>query len=110
MHLIKRQTVEAFWKKHPDARAWLIAWIEVVRQARWRHLADIRTTYRDADEVLVDARRVYVFNVKGNKYRLITGMQPARPPKVNGTIFVKFFLTHAEYDKELWKSRIEVPS
>jgi mRNA-degrading endonuclease HigB of HigAB toxin-antitoxin module len=55
---------------------------------------DIRNTWRDTDAV----GGYTVFNIKGNRYRLIT--------KINyksHVIFIKSVCTHAEYDKEQWK-------
>ncbi|MBC1224728.1 type II toxin-antitoxin system HigB family toxin [Nostoc sp. UCD121] len=43
-------------------------------------------------------RRITVFNIKGNKYRLIVDIRYS-----SQTIFIKYVLTHPEYDKERWK-------
>jgi mRNA interferase HigB len=56
---------------------------------------DIRQIYRDADAV----GNFVVFNIKGNNYRLIVGIDYA-----DQTVYFKYFLTHAEYDKDKWKN------
>jgi mRNA interferase HigB len=65
------------------------------KSAEWQNLVELREAYPSAD--LVD---IYtVFNIKGNHYRLIAEINYR-----SGTIFVRNILTHAEYDKEQWKS------
>jgi mRNA interferase HigB len=72
----------------------LDAWFRIAKRAKWTSLNDVRKTFRDTDEV--DGRTV--FDIKGNKFRLITGVNYQ-----SQTIFIKHVLTHAEYDKEGWK-------
>src|SRR5437667_5691478 len=67
MRIIKRGALEQFWQKHPDAKASLEAWYGVVRKANWKTPAEMKQVYRNADLV---GRRT-VFNIAGNKYRLI---------------------------------------
>jgi HigB_toxin, RelE-like toxic component of a toxin-antitoxin system len=55
----------------------------------------VRLIYRDAEAV----GSFTVFNIKGNTYRLIVGIDYE-----NQTIYYKYFLTHAEYDKDKWKN------
>ena len=95
MRIIKRGALVAFWQEHPDARPGLESWYAVVRQATWKNPAELRTVYRNADLV---GRRT-VFNVAGNKYRLI-----ARVHYQSQRVFVLFILTHSDYDRGAWKS------
>jgi HTH-type transcriptional regulator/antitoxin HigA len=67
MRVIKRGALEQFWQKHPDAKVSLEAWYGVVRKANWKTPAEMKQVYRNADLV---GRRT-VFNIAGNKYRLI---------------------------------------
>jgi len=94
MRIIKRGALVEFWQQHPDARASLESWYGVVRKAAWKTPAEMRTVYGNADVV---GRRT-VFNIAGNKYRLIAGVnyQTQR-------VFVLYILTHAEYDQGDWK-------
>ena len=72
----------------------------VALHAQWENLLDVRATYRATDQV----GGCLVFNVCGNKYRFIVGVRYADVElKRGGTLFVKHFLTHAEYDKNRWK-------
>jgi mRNA interferase HigB len=70
-------------------------WYTAVRKANWRSLEDIRQIYRDADAV----GNFVVFNIKGNDYRLIVGIDYE-----DQTVYFKYLLTHAEYDKDRWKN------
>jgi mRNA interferase HigB len=94
MRVIKRGALVQFWQNHPDARASLESWYGVVRQANWATPAHLKQVYRNADLV---GRRT-VFNIAGNKYRLI-----ARVNYHTQRVFVLHLLTHAEYDRGAWK-------
>ena len=94
MRVIKRGALVQFWERHPDARASLESWYAVVRKAVWKSPAELKQVYPSADPV---GRRT-VFNIAGNKYRLI-----ARVNYQTQRVFVLFVLTHAEYDRGDWK-------
>lgn len=94
MRVIKRGALEFFRGKHSDARANLESWYEVVRKADWKTPAELKRVYLNAD--LVGRRRV--FNIPGNKYRLI-----ARANYQTQRIFILYVLTRAEYDRGTWK-------
>lgn len=83
-----------FWQQHPDAKASLESWYAVVRKATWETPAEMKAVYHNADLV---GRRT-VFNIAGNKYRLI-----ARVNYQAQRVFVLHILTHAEYDRGDWK-------
>jgi mRNA interferase HigB len=94
MRIIKRGALEQFWQRRPDAKASLESWYTVVRKANWKTPAELKRVYHNADLV---GRRT-VFNIAGNKYRLI-----ARVNYQTQRVFVLYLLTHAEYDKGAWK-------
>jgi mRNA interferase HigB len=93
MRIIKRGALVKFWQKHPDARTSLESWYAVVRKAAWKTPSELKQVYSNADLV---ARRT-VFNIAGNKYRLI-----ARVNYQTQRVFVLYILTHAEYDRGVW--------
>jgi mRNA interferase HigB len=97
MHIISRRAIGAARKRHPGASSWLDAWWVVARKAVWTNLTDVRQAYRNADEV----GQCLIFNACGNSYRLICRFSYANSWQ-NGTLLVKHFLTHAEYDKQKW--------
>jgi mRNA interferase HigB len=81
-------------EQYPDAKAALQTWFAVASTAEWSSLTDIRKTYPATDMV----GDLAIFNIRGNHYRLVVRMAfRAR------RIYVKEFLTHAEYDKGGWK-------
>ena len=98
MNVIARPAVDVAVARHADAETWLEAWWITAKAARWESLTDVRLDYPAADQV----GRCLVFNARGNKYRLIVRVVYANSWQ-NGTLFVKQFLTHAQYDKEYWK-------
>jgi mRNA interferase HigB len=67
MHIISRKALREFWNAHPDAELPLRPWEAIVKRADCRDWADLKATYVSADEV----EKYVVFNVGGNKYRLI---------------------------------------
>ena len=98
MHIIARPAIDQAISRHPDATNWLNHWWSIASTERWQSLADVRVVYPATDQV--DC--CLVFNVRGNKYRLICRVTYSNEWQ-RGTLLVKHFLTHAEYDHEDWK-------
>ncbi len=88
--------LKRFWADHPDAEEPLRAWHRVAEDAVWDRFADLRQVYPSADPV----GRCIVFNVGGNKYRLIAAVHFNRHK-----VFVLAILTHAVYDRQKWKEQ-----
>ncbi|KAF0244523.1 MAG: hypothetical protein FD167_3633 [bacterium] len=95
MRIISKKRLREFWENHPEAKEPLLAWYRITEKARWQNLADTRKDFSHADSVGVCT----VFNIKGNHYRLITSIR-----YLTQTVYILYVLTHAEYDKERWKS------
>jgi mRNA interferase HigB len=72
----------------------LVAWHQVARHAAWTSLLNIRREFPTADQV----GAVIVFNIRHNRYRLIT-----RVEFLKQLIFIKALLNHREYEREDWK-------
>ena len=94
MHVISGKKLRAFWELHPDAKSPLVAWLREAEHAEWESFADVRDRFPNADQV----GKFTVFNIGGNKYRLIAVIHFNR-----GKVYVRHVLTHADYDKEGWK-------
>jgi mRNA interferase HigB len=90
VNVISRKTLVEFYERRPDAMEALETWYRVCKKATWRNFNEVRTAYPSAD-VVGDDRMV--FNIKGNKYRLI-----ARFSFRYKAIQVKWIGTHAEYN------------
>jgi mRNA interferase HigB len=94
MHVISEKKLREFWATHPDAETPLRSWLREAEHSDWEKFADVRQSYPHADQV----GRLTVFNVGGNKYRLVAAIHFNR-----GKLFVRHVLTHAEYDQGGWK-------
>jgi mRNA interferase HigB len=94
MHVISEKLLRDFWRSHPQAETPLRAWLRVAEHADWQNFADVRANYAAADQV----GKFTVFNIGGNKYRLITAIHFNR-----GKVYVRMVLTHADYDRGGWK-------
>jgi mRNA interferase HigB len=99
MRIIKPATLKDWAVRHPDAAGGLEKWMTLVEEADWRNFIEMRAVFSSADEVTVESgRRVVVFNIGGNKYRLIAAVHYNTQ-----IVYTMLFMTHAEYDKDKWK-------
>jgi mRNA interferase HigB len=98
MHVLSRPAIHQAIERHADAAGWLEKWWQNASKERWESLREVRALYPATDQV--DC--CLVFNAMGNRYRLIVRVSYANE-WTRGTLLVKYFLTHAEYDKDEWK-------
>ena len=91
MRVIAKKTLRNFWQKHNDCQQQLKTWHKEAAEASWRLPSAIKSEYPNAS-ILQDNR--VVFNIKGNKYRLIVKFDYKY-----GWAWIRFIGTHAEYDK-----------
>jgi mRNA interferase HigB len=102
MRIITRQRLREFAQQHPDAAEPLQNWYRLLREAKWQSLQDVRRVYPHADAVTVGSgKSVTVFNICGNKYRLIAAIHYNRQ-----RLYVLGLFRHAEYSKGFWKKRL----
>jgi mRNA interferase HigB len=94
MHVISEKKLREFWERWPAAKAPLRAWHRVAERATWESFADIRRAYPAADQV----GQCTVFNISGNKFRLVVVVHFNR-----GRLYIRHVMTHQEYDKGEWK-------
>jgi mRNA interferase HigB len=95
MHVISYRRLREFSKRHADCRDGLDDWFKVANRANWSNLVEVQSVFPKAEAV----GNFTVFNIRGNNYRLIVSIDYEKQ-----VIFVKYILTHAEYDKENWKN------
>lgn len=93
MRIISRKTLRLFWEKpqYADAEQALKAWFREATNADWATPSEIKAVFRTASIV---ANNRVVFNICGNKYRLIV--------RVNYSyrvLYIRFVGTHAQYDR-----------
>ena len=94
MHIISQKSLRTFWEKHPSAKNPLQSWFTRTKKAEWDSLEDVKADFGSADQV----GRLTVFDIGGNKYRLIAHIHFNREK-----VYVRYVLTHPEYDKGVWK-------
>jgi mRNA interferase HigB len=94
MNVISFKRLRDFASAHRDAYTALAAWYKTAKRANWQNLAELKQTYPTADLV----GRYVVFNIGGNKYRLIS-----RIVYRSQTVFVVAVMSHPEYDLGKWK-------
>ena len=95
MHVISKKALREFWKQYPDSQTPLMRWFKLMTRNPFGSFTELRAVFPSAD--LVDG--LTVFNIGGNKYRLITAIHFNR-----GKVYVRHVLTHGEYDKEGWRT------
>ena len=100
MNVISFKRIRSFTSLHRDAASSLTAWYTVVKKARWQNLAELKQVYPSADLV----GRYTVFNIKGNKYRLVS-----RIVYRSKTVFIVAIMTHQQYDRGTWKNEYDGP-
>lgn len=94
MHVISRKALRDFWERHPESESPLTRWYTIVRKTDFKDFNELRTTFPSADWV----EGLIVFNIGGNKYRLIAAVHFNRK-----RIYVRYVLTHEEYDQGAWR-------
>ncbi len=97
MRVLSKKALREFWeqKKYQDAEKPLRYWYDIVRKADWGDFSDVRNDFRTADVL----QNCVIFDIGGNKYRLI-----AKIDYKYKIVYVRFILTHKDYDKGGWKS------
>lgn len=91
MRVIAKKILRNFWKKNTDSEQQLKTWYKEASKADWKSPNDIKDEYAKAS--ILKSGRV-VFNIRGNKYRLIVDINYDRQ-----WVFIRFIGTHKEYDK-----------
>ncbi|MBI3020406.1 MAG: type II toxin-antitoxin system HigB family toxin [Candidatus Omnitrophica bacterium] len=94
MHVLTKKPLVVFWNRYPDSEGSLTAWHREMRSGKYTTFHELRAVFPKADKV----GNKIVFNVGGNKYRLIAAIHFNR-----GKVFVRHVLTHKEYDEGKWK-------
>lgn len=91
MRIISRTKIIEYYTEHADSRVALEEWFTKTKKAQWTCFDDIKRTFNSVDAV---GNQHYVFNIRGNNYRLIVVVK-----FTIGTVLIRFVGTHAEYDK-----------
>lgn len=95
MHVISRKVLRQFWQEYPDSETALIRWLKIIESVSFQSFEELRSVFPHADLVA----NLIVFNIGGNKYRLLASIHFNRQK-----VYIRYILTHSEYDKDRWKS------
>ena len=94
MRVITTRRLLNFSSSYKDAFEPLQSWRKLMEFGSYKNFAEVRQVFRSADKV----GDLFVFNICGNKYRVITYLQFERQ-----LCYIKTVLTHKEYDRDGWK-------
>jgi mRNA interferase HigB len=109
MRIITLKALKEEVERHPDARSSVDNWLDNTLDAQWTDSHEMKAVFPYADNV----GSCTVFNIAGNKYRLIARVfyadkvgRPGKRPR-SGRVYYLDLLTHAEYSKEKWKAKCD---
>lgn len=91
MRIIAKSTLVAYYNRNPKAKASLVDWYEKTKKAKWKCFADVKKTFNSVDNV---GNKRYVFNIKGNNYRMVVLIK-----FTVSHVLIRFIGTHTEYDQ-----------
>ena len=94
MHVISRKALRQFWEQNPDSETALVRWFRIVDRQDFTSFDALSATFPTADRV----GGLIVFNIGGNKYRLIASIHFNRRK-----IYIRHVLTHSDYNEGDWK-------
>ena len=91
MRIFTEQILKEYADNHPDSKPALQYWVSTVTKSRWSCFADIKRTFNNVDNI---GNQRYVFNIKGNNYRIVVVIKFTIQ-----FIYIRFVGTHKEYEK-----------
>lgn len=94
MHVISRKKLNEFGDRYPEAKTALKKWFDLIKKGNFKSFVEVKQTFASADQV----GRLTVFNIGGNKIRLIAAIHYNRQK-----VYIRAVLTHSEYDLDKWK-------
>jgi mRNA interferase HigB len=98
MRVISVKALRDFYGRHQNAQGPLVVWLKVMEANAAHTFVELKRTFGSVDRVSVKGRELYIFDIGGNKYRLIAAIHYNRQ-----MVFVRHVLTHAQYDTGSWK-------
>ena len=99
MHVISRKRLLDFGASHPDAREPLLEWDRIVAHKQYANTAEEKADFPSVDFI---GQGKAVFNICGNRYRLVVEMNL----RGRGLALVRHVVTHAEYDRLIARKRL----
>ena len=93
MRVLGTEVLDKAKRAHRDLTSSVATWLMIAREAKWKNLNEMRLTWRNADCV----KGKTIFNIKGNRYRLIAIVNYA-----SQTVVIRTLVTHDEYSRGKW--------
>ena len=91
MRIFTEQALKEFAQTHSESKVALQVWSKAVKKSDWKNFADVKKTFNSVDAI---GGQRYVFNVKGNEYRIVAVIK-----FTVGFLYVRFIGTHSDYDR-----------
>ena len=91
MRIFTEKTLKEYIEIHSDTKTAIQEWVDIVKRSEWTCFADVRRTFNSADAV---GNQRYVFNIKGNCYRIVAVIKFTIK-----FVYIRFIGTHSEYDR-----------
>ncbi len=91
MRIVTFRAIKEYVEKDANAAVALYEWYHRVRRANWNNLLELKKDFNSVDYV---GNERYVFNIKGNHYRIVCIIIFA-----SKKVYIRFIGTHAQYNK-----------
>ena len=91
MRIFTEQTLKEYIANNPKSKVALQEWVTIVKKSNWNCFSDVKSKFNSVDNV---GNQHYVFNIKGNTYRLVVVIKFTIK-----FVYIRFIGTHSEYDK-----------
>ena len=91
MRIFVYKTLVDYYTKYPESKTALEEWFWKTKKCEWKNFAEMKKTFNSVDSA---GNQRYVFDIKGNTYRLV-----AIVLFVPRYVYIRFIGTHREYDK-----------
>lgn len=95
MHIITQKRIWEAKEQFPDAASALNGWFRVMNKNQFNSFSDLKKSFKSVDKVGC----LYVFDVGGNKLRLIASIHFNKK-----RVYIRYILNHSDYDKGFWKT------
>ncbi|MEI8208494.1 MAG: type II toxin-antitoxin system HigB family toxin [Methylococcales bacterium] len=96
MHIITQKRINDAKAVYPETATALDHWYKTMKLGKYRDFSELRLSFASVDKV----GKLFVFDIGGNKLRLIAAIHFN-----TGKVFIRHIFSHAEYDQNLWKKQ-----
>lgn len=91
MRVISFRKLREYFEKDPAARVSMQEWFKIVKKAEWENFNEMKRTFNSVDSV---GNQRYVFNIKGNNYRVI-----AKVLFQYQRVYIRWVGNHKDYNR-----------